>query len=187
MKTSDAPTERELLQACPCCGGAAIFRAIPADEGVANGGGEFVECTKCGLCTNLMFPLMDDVKGQLAEKWNTRHLAERPGEAVGWEVVFADKRFNTKRFDTEAAAYECARGYTTVEWQVRQLPATPAEPARGTVEVPVKALLAMRDALLAKNINGAYHQLYFAVPWKDPFEPWAEWEAMLTARNVKDT
>lgn len=71
----------ELLP-CPCCGGEAHFDEVPVNqfelEGQpSNAGGQFVECSKCGLSTNLMFPLMDDVKGELAERWNRRaHLAQ---------------------------------------------------------------------------------------------------------------
>lgn len=49
------------------------------------------------------------------------------------------------------------------------------------VLVPAAGLLAIRDALIAEDQTEAYHQLYSLVPWKDPFKPWIEWEAMLEA------
>ncbi len=56
-------------------------------------------------------------------------------------------------------------------------------PPSGYVAVPVKSLLEIRDAIVKGDTDEAFHQLYFAVPWKDPFEPWAEWEAMLLAAS----
>lgn len=53
------------------------------------------------------------------------------------------------------------------------------------VAIPAKALLAIRDAIVIGNTDEAFHQLYFAVPWKDPFEPWAEWERILAALESK--
>lgn len=62
------------LKRCPCCGSAAEFREVPNDEDTddVNAGGQYVECIVCGLTTALMFPLMEDVKPLLAEKWNRR-------------------------------------------------------------------------------------------------------------------
>ena len=62
------------LKHCPCCGSAAEFRAVPAEaeEDVENAGAEWIECIVCGLTTPMMFPIMQDVKPLLAEKWNRR-------------------------------------------------------------------------------------------------------------------
>lgn len=59
------------LKPCPHCGGAAKFGVVPDDD-QQNFGGEFIECQECGASTCLMFPVMDEVKTHLAEKWNRR-------------------------------------------------------------------------------------------------------------------
>jgi Lar family restriction alleviation protein len=60
------------LKPCPFCGGAAQFQSIPNEDGNPQAGGEYVECSQCQSCTNLVFPLMDDVKRELAGRWNRR-------------------------------------------------------------------------------------------------------------------
>jgi len=49
-----------------------------------------------------------------------------------------------------------------------------------TVPIPVKSVLAVRDALVEGDCDEAYHQLYWAFGWKDPFNPWAELEAAVS-------
>lgn len=75
-------SQSDELLPCPCCAGKASFQAIPipTDESEmhANAGGEFIECEACGLTTNLMFPIKDDVRRQLAEKWNARARLAQP-------------------------------------------------------------------------------------------------------------
>ena len=58
-------------------------------------------------------------------------------------------------------------------WNSRSLPA-----ATGVV-VPVGTLLAVRDALVAKNYDEAYHRLYEAATESNVglLKPWAAWEA----------
>lgn len=65
-------TEAYAIKPCPCCGRDARFEEVP--EGQQNSGGIYIECTNklCRLSTNLMFPLMDDVRPELAQKWNRR-------------------------------------------------------------------------------------------------------------------
>ena len=66
-------TTRPELSPCPFCGGEAKFESVPMDcEFIGNRGGEYVECGKCQCCTRLFFPLMADVKEELAEIWNRR-------------------------------------------------------------------------------------------------------------------
>jgi Lar family restriction alleviation protein len=61
------------LKPCPFCGGKAKYREIEAVEiDTPNAGAEYIECTKCGACTNLTFPAMDGVKEIVIEKWNKR-------------------------------------------------------------------------------------------------------------------
>ena len=52
------------------------------------------------------------------------------------------------------------------------------------VLVPVKSLLAVRDALASNDIDEAYHQLYWSVTWQDPYKPWTEWESLAAAREA---
>jgi hypothetical protein len=55
--------------------------------------------------------------------------------------------------------------------------------ARRTVECPVEKLLAIRDALIKRDISEAYHQLYaLADPEFKRLHPWKEWEN-LAERN----
>lgn len=79
------PAELSQLLPCPFCGGKAEYcrEPIPLDEAALkpNSGGEYVRCTACDAASSLSFPLMDDVKRQVIERWNRRSLA--PGlEAV---------------------------------------------------------------------------------------------------------
>jgi Lar family restriction alleviation protein len=74
------------LLPCPFCGGTAQFQSIPNEDGDPQAGGEYVECSQCQSCTNLVFPLMDGVKRQLAERWNRRPTGDAMLElrAQGW-------------------------------------------------------------------------------------------------------
>ena len=73
------PVEATDLLPCPMCTSAAEFHAIPVTEDSAdeNAGGVYVECSnpRCGVCTQLRFPLMEDVRPLLAETWNRRTAA----------------------------------------------------------------------------------------------------------------
>lgn len=51
----------------------------------------------------------------------------------------------------------------------------------GMVLAKVANLIACRDALVDKDRDEAYHQLYTSCDWTDPYSPWAEWEAVLNA------
>src|SRR3990167_6835129 len=74
--TSAANSYSTALLPCPCCGGKARFQVVEGDAyHDANVGGHYIDCEGCGLSTNLVFPLKDDVsrelaKRELAEKWN---------------------------------------------------------------------------------------------------------------------
>jgi hypothetical protein len=48
----------------------------------------------------------------------------------------------------------------------------------GCVPIPAKVLLAIRDEIAKGDTEEAFHLLYRAVPWKDPYKPWAEWEEL---------
>ncbi len=66
------------LKPCPFCGEAARFgevgEDVDHDDEIENEGGQFVACSnrQCGASTMLMFPLMESVKRELADLWNTR-------------------------------------------------------------------------------------------------------------------
>lgn len=78
------------LAACPFCNGNAEFRRIENRDGVANVGGEFIECTKCGACTNIVFSVMEPAKAQLLDRWNRRTVGKKdvwPGDITNKLVV----------------------------------------------------------------------------------------------------
>lgn len=63
------------LKPCPFCGSKAKYKYIIDGD---NEGAEYVECTNCGASTNLTFPIKDDVKEIVIEKWNRRIQALTP-------------------------------------------------------------------------------------------------------------
>jgi hypothetical protein len=71
MNRSDDMIE---LKSCPFCGGKAEFGEVQGDENTPDVGGNFIDCTNpvCQASTALIFPLMDDVKQLLVERWNRR-------------------------------------------------------------------------------------------------------------------
>jgi hypothetical protein len=68
---AEAADERDPLP-CPFCGNEAVFGEVGGEGHYA--GGQFIQCTNdaCGASSALIFPLMDDVRGQLLERWNAR-------------------------------------------------------------------------------------------------------------------
>lgn len=64
-------TVNNSIDPCPCCGGTARVM-VCADESSENFEGKWIECCKCGLCTQIRFPLQEDVAPQLIEMWNRR-------------------------------------------------------------------------------------------------------------------
>lgn len=62
------------LLPCPFCGADAEFGVIGVAEETPDAGGHFVQClnSACGASSALIFPLMDDVKALLLERWNMR-------------------------------------------------------------------------------------------------------------------
>jgi Lar family restriction alleviation protein len=92
------------LKPCPFCGGAAQFQSIPNEDGNPQAGGEYVECSQCQSCTNLVFPLMDDVKRELAGRWNRR--AEQS------ELALAEAR--RKALEEAAKVCEASSGVNAI-------------------------------------------------------------------------
>ena len=64
------------LKPCPCCGG------VP-ERMIADCGGHYIRCHSCNLSTCLVYPIMDDVREQLAARWNRRVEAQPPYGADG--------------------------------------------------------------------------------------------------------
>ena len=63
--------DSDRLKPCPFCGGNAEFDEVGEGQ---DAGGHFVQClnSACGASSALIFPLMDDVKALLMERWNRR-------------------------------------------------------------------------------------------------------------------
>ncbi len=79
--------ERETLEPCPFCGAEAEILTIPEDH--PDAGAMFVQCcdSRCVTSSALLYPLMDDVRALLVERWNRRAaLAAQPADAqpVAW-------------------------------------------------------------------------------------------------------
>lgn len=68
------------LKPCPHCGGQAKYQQIPGESMNPNAGGCFIECSQCQASTNLLFPLKDDVRCELTERWNRRAALPAPVE-----------------------------------------------------------------------------------------------------------
>lgn len=121
-KRPAAPTERELLP-CPWCG------TVPPEA--EEDSDSFLWWIWCQHLDCKVQPTTggQDTKEQAIATWNTRHLAERPGDAVA-----------------KLVCNQCG-GPVRVTPGGLIVSATPAEPARGTVEVePTEAMLiAARD------------------------------------------
>lgn len=66
--------DSDRLKPCPFCGSDAEFGQIGSDQETPDAGGCFVQClnSACGASSALIFPLMDDVKELLMERWNKR-------------------------------------------------------------------------------------------------------------------
>ena len=62
---TDCVEDSDQLKACPFC-------ASPAEYDTTEDGGHFVACTDCMACSSVIYPLMDDVKNLLIERWNRR-------------------------------------------------------------------------------------------------------------------
>ena len=73
--------DSDRLKPCPFCGADAEFGEIGGAEETPDAGGHFVQClnSACGASSALIFPLMDDVKALLLERWNKRPNAKVTG------------------------------------------------------------------------------------------------------------
>lgn len=71
MSLCDPLDDSDRPKPCPFCGGDADFDQV-VDERDPGCGGHYIDCLECGASTSLVFPLMDDVKALLLERWNRR-------------------------------------------------------------------------------------------------------------------
>ena len=62
--------DSDRLKPCPFCGGEAEMLTVPED--LPDVGAMFVQCSKCMASSALVYPLMDDVRSLLMERWNKR-------------------------------------------------------------------------------------------------------------------
>lgn len=75
---SAGDAEAKELANCPFCGSDADFGEIGGAEETPDAGGHFVQClnSACSASSALIFPLMDDAKPLLRERWNRRAAPE---------------------------------------------------------------------------------------------------------------
>lgn len=64
--------DSDRLKSCPFCGSEAEILTIPEDH--PDAGAMFVQCcnSHCMTSSALLYPLMDDVRHLLLERWNRR-------------------------------------------------------------------------------------------------------------------
>ena len=92
--TDKITIERETLLPCPFCGGEAEILTIPEDH--PDAGAMFVQCwdSRCMTSSALLYPLMDDVRALLVERWNRRaalaQKAEPPSMPQGKSLALLD-------------------------------------------------------------------------------------------------
>lgn len=84
----------DILKPCPFCGSKAEFGSIDDNEH-PDFGGHFICCTNtlCQCSSALIFPLMDNVAGLLAIRWNKRRKHDASEhEPDGIALIAADRR-----------------------------------------------------------------------------------------------
>lgn len=89
---------REHLKPCPFCGGDALYGIVGVDSATdddPNFGGRYIRCEGCDTSTRLMFPLKDDVDGQLRELWNARSEKSEIADKMLEMLCLAVERYMT--------------------------------------------------------------------------------------------
>lgn len=71
----------QALLPCPFCGGEALRFTLPED-GLGNGGGDVITCTRCQASSHVEFGR----KENLVDRWNTRLAHSLPSQADAGEV-----------------------------------------------------------------------------------------------------
>lgn len=117
MTTHRLERARAELLPCPFCGERADYDEVMAGE---SRGGWFIVCSnrECMASTNLVFPLKEDVRGVLAEKWNRRTLVPDLSRRVREmeALVEAAYREGFKTGETQTATQRIAFGFDDVSW-----------------------------------------------------------------------
>jgi hypothetical protein len=77
--------EDDSLLPCPFCGAKAEIITLQGETDEPSIGAQAVQCTNhaCGSASGLVYPLMDDVKHLLRERWNRRQNTEAQRTAEG--------------------------------------------------------------------------------------------------------
>ena len=154
--------ERETLLPCPFCGANAEILTIPEDH--PDAGAMFVQCcdSRCMTSSALLYPLMDDVRALLVDRWNRRAaLAAQPvalQPPIDNAFVAPDcEQFSSNQSDASrlleilgVALDEC-----------RRLAAVPPAPAAVPPGINLMEGAKWRDL---------YHELLMAVAMKYPGE-----------------
>lgn len=110
------------LKPCPCCGGDAEF---DRDEH----GWHWIQCRKCGMCTNQRASTMEDCRPLLAEAWNMRtadvaHPADAAlADEIEWPVYHTQgmgcgiedrgitDRYEACQYGFQEAVDQCAQAF----------------------------------------------------------------------------
>ena len=103
--------ERETLLPCPFCGANAEILTIPEDH--PDAGAMFVQCcdSRCMKSSALLYPLMDDVRALLVERWNRRAaLAAQPADPIAAR----------SRYETAYAGHQLPHTQTTTSEPVQR-------------------------------------------------------------------
>ena len=103
--------ERQMLLPCPFCGANAEILTIPEDH--PDAGAMFVQCcdSRCMTSSALLYPLMDDVRALLVERWNRRAaLAAQPADPIAAR----------SRYETAYAGHQLPHTQTTTSEPVQR-------------------------------------------------------------------
>jgi len=104
--------DSDKLKPCPFCGGDAEIITLEGGDGDVNAGAMCVQCPSCGSASSLVYPLMDDVKDLLLERWNKRasRAAIAPAVPPGWQPI-ETAPLNDKVLGA------CDQGIFTIKWR----------------------------------------------------------------------
>lgn len=85
--------DSDRLKPCPFCGSEAEMLTVPEDH--PDAGAVFAQCTHsaCMASSALVYPLMDDVKPLLLERWNKRRPMLLSDKRIAELVVLLHRMF----------------------------------------------------------------------------------------------
>ena len=124
----------QALLPCPFCGGEALRFTLPED-GLGNGGGDVITCTRCQASSHVEFGR----KENLVDRWNTRLAHSLPSQADAGEEGFQAEvgRWMLECFGEEIAADRIERADRFLEEALelsQTIPGFTVERARALVE-----------------------------------------------------